>query len=144
VVQEINRNWGVDEAYTVENLDPTPFPIGKCVSYWGMSQLAAARLYSSFGYIAVYVDRQAVNMFFVLEDALVAQMHALGATKITRSDVRDMLSPTFEYVYRRQDTTLCARNSFIKFRERDLIRDENKGKRWLRVASDGSVEPPPQ
>ena len=137
VIQEINRNWGVDESFTVERRDT--FVAKKCSTYWGMSQLAASRLYESFGYVPVYVEKEAVNMFFIQEDAIVNQLHGLGVTSITPMDVKNYLSPPFTKVFRRQDTTLCEKNSFIKFREHDLKQTDQP---WKRVGVNGIVVAP--
>ena len=75
-------------------------------------------------------------MFFVLDEALVAQLHGLGASGITSRDVKNFLSPSFKQVYRRQDTTLCKRNSFIQFREHDLRQVDQV---WKRVGTNGNV-----
>lgn len=137
VVQEVNRNWGVDESYTVVENTQNYVVATTCSTYWGMSQLAAYRLYSSFGYVPVYVEKEAVNMFFIHEGAIVDHLHTMvGATGITARDVKNMLSPTFQSVYRRQDTTLCKTNSFFQFREHDLKQPDQV---WKRVGLNGLI-----
>ena len=89
VVQEVNSNWGVDESYTVAP-NGRPGIVGRCIAYWGMSQMASMRLYRRFGYSLVYVEREGVSAFFIqdgflLDHALGASVHDIHAPSIQRS-----------------------------------------------------------
>ncbi|KAJ3317302.1 hypothetical protein HDU76_001237 [Blyttiomyces sp. JEL0837] len=95
---EINRNFGPKDSYAAVYDAKKMWKNG---IYFGQSPLAATRLAKSHGYIPVYYDHEGVNMFFIHVDKL--QSYLLEKTgEIYTKDEIELMTPTFEMVYRRQ------------------------------------------
>jgi len=129
IVVEVNRNWGPHESKTVRYKSHHVRERG-CVSYWGMSQLAACRLMNRYGYVAVYTESQAVNSFFIHKEALLAYLSFKGVDA-TWEFVQPHM-PTWESIYRREANTHCGSGPV---RMVEFLAKED----WIDVKEDGTL-----
>ncbi|TPX34711.1 hypothetical protein SmJEL517_g02675 [Synchytrium microbalum] len=128
IIIEINRNFEVDEPYTVNKervLWTEP------ASLFGLSPLAVSYLCNKFGYSMIYVDKAVVNGFCVAREVLSDLVRQRTGIVVSPHDLKRFL-PTFEYIYRRQGP--LAVDSLVRFKKEVLPLDV-----WNRVDENGDV-----
>jgi hypothetical protein len=99
VIAEINRNFAPNESYAVTYDTARVHMDG----YYGASTLAYYKLGKANGYTMVYVDRIAVNSFFIRNDVLMKYLAGKEKKEFVL-EWEDVLTlvPPYEYSYRRE------------------------------------------
>lgn len=147
VVQEVNPYWRADESFVIE---PSEMDIdtpgnhnvsSPCSTYWGMSQLAAKRLYERYGYVMIYVSKSGTHAYFLSMEALEVIEIDSGIPLLTKQQMLHYVFPSYISVYRRTwPTTPCNQDpvdAFMQFRNIDIVEQM-----WLRVGLDGTIALP--
>ncbi|TPX50696.1 hypothetical protein SeMB42_g00901 [Synchytrium endobioticum] len=126
---EMNRNFDVDEAFTVSR---TKLLWTEPAALFGVSPLGAAYLCNKFGYTLVYLDKQVVNGFCISRAALVDMIYAKTGFTVTEEEISHYLPP-WSYVYRR--VAPIAVDSLVKFKTEVQSLSE-----WKRIGENGEID----
>jgi hypothetical protein len=131
IALEVNRNFEVDQAYTVV-YNSTARWTGD--SHCGMSPLAATYLVKKYGYDVIYYESAGINMFFVQRPALIDLVSKKMGEAVTDEDIEAYL-PKYKSIYRPHASLHIG--SLQEFKEQDFGK-----KTWVKVYPDGSISEP--
>jgi len=133
VVCEYNRNFAIDESFSIKYNKTNFWDPQNPTAFFGVSALAWKRFANKYGYSLVHLEKNGVNAFFVHRSVMVEYLASRGFSGIEESDIVHLLPP-FEAIYRR-NLPLHPPYTFKKFYEGMKLHE------WTTVLENGDVVP---
>ncbi|TPX47402.1 hypothetical protein SeLEV6574_g02686 [Synchytrium endobioticum] len=128
IVMEINRNFDINESYTVNSTTPW------VASRFGFSQKAAKDICNKYGYHMVHTDRNGVNVVCISRITLSEVIQEKTGYMVLPDELKNWLPP-FSHVYRRH-LAIHVKN-YQAFR--DAFVKESKEGWWVKLDDNAEV-----